>query len=269
MNELYKCTNYTADINYIISQYIREYDIEKANINILYKYGVIDIDTYNRLYIRERMERQIYIGNMIRDNPKINEVLEKGLLEARKMFLESNNIDESEVLSIKKDAIYIINKIPKYTEFGNIKFRNKNTYTSFYKLDKHIELYYYLDAINGEEILDVKGISDDLLYLHESYFLEFLKVCFESAQVEEPRDTLDIIINFYNQYINLELDTGYYREFNSYSKFRYKDNMSMVFNYVSDDVLDINKPYLNIACNLNYIRNLYQYFGILTVRQIK
>ena len=34
--KLYEQTNYLADIDYLLSTYIREYDISKANINILF-----------------------------------------------------------------------------------------------------------------------------------------------------------------------------------------------------------------------------------------
>lgn len=267
---IYELSNYTLDIDNIISQYIREYDIQKANINILYKYNKIDNDLYNELINSDRMTRQIKIGLLIRDNPSLGKTLEKGLCEARRLFIESNNIEDDEILSIKKDAIFLINKIPKITEFGNIKFVNKNIYTSFYKLEKHTHAFYYLDKFNGTEILDIKGISDDILPIHENHFIEFLKVVFESAQTESPVETLDIIINFYKQYIELKLDKEYYREFNAGSKFRFKSNFSQITTYTSDYLLnDSNKPYLDISYNMEIIRNLFQYFTRIISRQIR
>ena len=53
MNNLYQQTNYMADVDYLISTYIREYDISKANINILYKYGVINKQQYDTYYLKD------------------------------------------------------------------------------------------------------------------------------------------------------------------------------------------------------------------------
>ena len=62
------------------------------------------------------------------------------------------------ILSIKNDAVFIINKKLINIEFGLIKFVEKNIYTSFYKING-IEYYYYYSNFTKEEYLDIKGIS--------------------------------------------------------------------------------------------------------------
>ena len=65
MNNLYQQTNYMADVDYLISTYIREYDISKANINILYKYGVINKQQYDTFLLNcktadtEKIDKEI------------------------------------------------------------------------------------------------------------------------------------------------------------------------------------------------------------------
>lgn len=260
MNNLYRQINYNSDVDYLISTYIREYDISKANINVLYKYGAITKSQYENYYIMNKNAREISVGILLRDNPEFNTVLQNGIIEAKRLFFEANNIQEEDVLSIKNDAVFIINKIPNVCTFDNIEFSLKNVYTSFYKLD-NIELYYYFDIVTGGEKLDIKGINDKMLPLHEEYFLEFLKVVFNSAQAYSIQDTIDIITTFYNQYIKLELEVGYYREFNASSKFRLKDISNYYSSYGVDMIGEWEKNKLDIICNLNLIRQLHQIYS--------
>lgn len=246
-------SHYTAPINYLISTYIREYDISKANISILYTKGVINDETYNKLYNAPRMERQIYIGNMQKDN-KISEILKNGIKDARDIFINSNNIELSDILSIKNDAIFVINKVATKTKFGNIEFVNKNIYSSFYKILK-IELYYFYDMVRQIEDISIKGISDDKLELHKNYFLEFLLVIFNSAQTESIEETLSILNSFYEKYIKMDLDIGYYREFNSLSKFRLKPIL-ITNNFMADFLKEENKYDIDISYNINFLREL-------------
>ena len=44
-----------------------EYDIRKCNISVLRTLNIIDDDTYKRLYDAPRMERQVFVGKMMRD----------------------------------------------------------------------------------------------------------------------------------------------------------------------------------------------------------
>ena len=66
MDNLYDKKNYLNPIPYLFSD-IREYDISKANINILFAKGIIDEDKYKYLYNLPRMDRQYTIGNMCKN----------------------------------------------------------------------------------------------------------------------------------------------------------------------------------------------------------
>ena len=131
---LFDKVNYTADISYLTNVFIYEYDISKANINILYTKNVISKEIYDYLYNAERMTRQVYVGKLCKD-VSISNILKAGIIEAKKMLFEANNIQDRDILSIKNDAVFIINKKLANTEFGLIKFMKKNVYTSFYKIN--------------------------------------------------------------------------------------------------------------------------------------
>ena len=68
ISQLYKNINYKSQVNNIIGENIREYDISKANITMLYSANIISLEEYNRLCNVDKMERQITIGYLIKKN---------------------------------------------------------------------------------------------------------------------------------------------------------------------------------------------------------
>lgn len=250
-----KKSYYTSDIPYITSQYIREYDIRKANISILFSKGVINEQQYNFLYNTDRMTRQVTIGKIIRDNPEVGDILKGGIKEAVSNFLSINNIDDIDILSIKNDAIFIINKVPTITKFGIIEFINKNVYTSYLNLNK-IEIYYFLDHINNTEKIDIKGIGDDKLLIHENYFIQFLCEYLYNIENQPAQYNIKWFKDFFDKYISRELDTGYYITFDSISSMNTIPigmyNYSLYGYHETAQVIDI-------SYNLNILRLLYRY----------
>ena len=55
------------------------------------------------------MTRQVYVGKLQRDKA-IVDILKAGIIEAKKILFEANDIKDYEVLSIKNDAVFIINR---------------------------------------------------------------------------------------------------------------------------------------------------------------
>lgn len=254
---LYNKTLYTAPIEMIGAANIYEYDISKANINILFKYNKINKDLYLRLSNSDRLERQIYIGLMIKSNPDIGKIIKNGILEAKKGLFELNNINDIDILSIKNDAVFLINKVPSITNIDGIIFENKNIYNSFYTVN-NLELYYRYDPVNLIDVLDVKGISDDNLKLHQDYFADLLKHIFSVYTLEGKDSAVYEIAMISSQYNNKLFGNEYYRSFDYISKYRY------VFgNYitVSDMYLDTQyDEYLDYYGNLSILNKLYSLY---------
>lgn len=248
--------NYTKNIPYVLNNHIYEYDISKANINILYYYGEIDEKEYSRLCTVDRMVRQKEIGIMELNDRWIYDVIKNGVLEMRKNLIIQNNILDDNILSCKNDAIFIIGQQPQITKFENIEFKLKNVYTSFFNLNR-LEFYYFRDQINNKEKLDVKGISDKKLKLHEPFMLDFFKAVFETIDYD-IQEAIMMIRSFYNQLITNNLELGYYRNFDSESLFRIILDGSI---YDLEDTNPNNIPYINKDCNLNILRELW---GILS-----
>lgn len=105
MNNLHLKNNYTnKDLKYIKNTIITEYDMESAGMNILTELGYFSEEDRKKLLSMDKLKRNVLIGKMLRKNPKMMEDLEKGFAEARRIFFQVNNIDEYDVVSVKRDS---------------------------------------------------------------------------------------------------------------------------------------------------------------------
>jgi hypothetical protein len=252
---LYKETNYSAGIHYLTNTFITEYDISKANINILYSKGLLDKETYDYLYNAERMVRQVYIGKLRKTNSMYTTALKQGITEAKELLFKSNDIKDHEVLSIKNDAVYVIGRKLANTEFGLVKFADKNQYTSFMSF-MNMELYYYYNPMTQDEILDIKGIKRSKVKLHENHMYQFLKDVFFLLQTSNVTNAIDMVRDFYMDYITFNLPVNYYRKFSIDSNFHYKASPFMNTGFDAVTVEENDKMNLDITYNLELLRNI-------------
>ena len=206
--ELYKRTLYTKKVQYIINE-IHEYDISKANISILLQGGYISQNEYNMYLQMSKMQREIAIGNLQKDS-KFSKVISDGFMQARKCLIEANNLTEDDIVSIKKDAFYVMKRL-QYTSFNNIKFTLRNSYHMFIYC-RGIEIYYGMNEFDGNDsgIIDIKGINDNKLSLHMSY-LSFLAYIFKYVLNNNTPMAIQELMSFIQKYNNRELDIDYYR----------------------------------------------------------
>lgn len=263
IDDLLKSQNYNSSYDIIVNAFIYEYDISKANINALFQRGVIDNTLYNVLYNTDKSMREKRVGLMIRENPKIYKEIQAGIIDAKRNLITMNNIDIEDIISIKNDAVFIMNKKPDITKFNLMDFKLKNTYTIYIKINRY-EFYYYYNSFNKEEKLDVKGIGDDKLVIHKNYFMDFLLALFNTLQIDGIVNAINIIQNFTNAYINKELDVDYYRKFNSESNFDLLyDNKIWSTTNASDTRM------IDIRYNYEILRDLYSVLLSFYFKKIK
>ena len=250
---------YIAPYDWLISKEIQEYDISKANISILLDMSLISKKQYEYYKNLPKDKREIYIGLFLRDNPSISKSLSLGFKEARRIFIQSNDIQEQDILYIDKDSITLINKIIKYTKISNsIEFVNKVSYSSFYRLYGIDFLYYNNDII---EYYRLKNSNDEKLkQLHSNGILDIILSLAYSAQKESLTNTIALLKNCYNMYMSKNMDINYYREFNQQSKFKFIDNNG-VYTYYADQLDNsIDRDMIDISYNSNILRLFYKYF---------
>lgn len=241
---------YTKPVLYMLNE-IYEYDMSKANISILLSYGCIDQQEYDRLLSLNKKDRQISVGKMSK-NKDIIKVLIKGFEESREKFILSNNINDDEILSIKKDALFILKRACNL-DFDEIHFALKNYY-QIYIYCKGLEIYYGEDR--DDYIIDIKGINDEKLSMHQNGYLNVLSRILSMIIHGNIPDAVSEWVSFMNLYKDRKLPIQYYREFNAMSGYK------LLNGYIIPDCNDISliNPSYNDEFNrffLNVITQIY------------
>lgn len=232
------------DVQFCISKII-EYDIEKAGPSILYDLNVLSESNYEKII--NHYDRKVYFGKLLKMKPELNEVLNKGFIKYINLFMQSNDIEQSNVLSIKKDSIFLINKKANKLNFNKVNYRIKNVFTSYY----HINGYeFYYNSLKNH--LDIKGISDINIEKCK-IFIEYLKTIFKTAELNKET-AIKRILNIRNDYLDKELDIEFYRPLSNDNDFILTDTGFKSEYYENVDDIDIS---YNL---LNYLNKLIAYY---------
>lgn len=189
----------------LFNKEIYEYDIRSAGINLVIKYKLLPDHIQKKLLAMEKDTRNTKIGLMERDDKEFAKKLSDAFKDIRKMFFESNGLTVNDIVSIKKDAIFVTRKCV-FTIFDNVEFRIKNTYTSYIRLKK-IEFYY------SHEKMDIKGINKVELQYHTDYLIHFITTYFQKMEYGDKGEVLMFLNRFLMRYKKRELDVEYYKEF--------------------------------------------------------
>ena len=256
MTELFNRIYYlNKNIEYLFGDEIVEYDIKSAGFNIIKKYNLLSSCRIEYLETLPKESRNKQIGLYKREDKKLDRDMKEHIKEMRKLFIQSNDIGDNEILSIKNDAIYLINRVPEHVKFDNILFVRKNVYSSYLYLNK-FEIYM------NKDIVHLKGINDIELINHKDYMLDFMKE-FSKLMENSTSQSQQIryIKEFANAYRNKELDNGYYRELNQESLFRPKENISFMQSLIGYTEYggDLDK----IDISYNYMRYIIPMYRIL------
>lgn len=246
MTKLYKHDIYlNPNISYVFNKPIIEYDMKDAGFSIAQKYDLLTKKEIKKLASVGKRERSYLLGNIQRDRKEVKIGLQEGFKYSRQKFFEMNDIDDTDIISIKRDAIFLIGYV-KYEKLDEyIHFRQKNVYTSYIHIKSpRLEFYYNKDKI------DVKGIDDDIIKKHQDYVMDFINKVFVKMESSDRESVLKFLRIFMDEYRLLKLDTEYYRELNPQSMFRYLNGELSDVEYLED------KSMLDISCNFELIKKL-------------
>lgn len=245
---LYERHNYlNKNIEYLINTEIIEYDIKSAGYNIIRHYKLMENDDISKMEKMNKKRRQIFIGKKIRKDKKLSKRISECFVDIRKQFFDENKLTDTDILSIKKDAIYTLRRC-RVLKFGDVEFVDKNIYTSYYYLNKK-EFYYN----SFTETLDVKGISDEMLEYHREFILDFLSKLFKAFEISDQKYIIRVLRDFMFHYKNKDLPVGYYRELNADSYYSIMEEM------VTGRVLlkDVDEDDINNTLDIGYNYILY------------
>lgn len=245
MLTLYERVNYlNKNISHLVNKEIIEYDMKEAGFNIIRTFDLLDQYTIQRLTKLTKYERTIEIGKIQRANKKFRHDFKTAFIGVRKMFMEGNNLTDTDILSVKNDAIFTLKTCPNTTFGEHIRFI-PTYYTSYYYMGG-VEFYYH------PLFTDVKGISDDNLRKHEGYMIDVLNTYFRFNEEGNTSRSIAFTKDLLYYYKRRELDVGYYRELNVDSMFRIKSPYSNFDRSVLIDYMDnTNESLVDIAYNFN------------------
>lgn len=241
---LYNYDKYLDDnIDFLFNHEIIEYDLQRAGLNISRYFKLLPDNDINTIASMPKHYGDVRLGLMQKNDKEFAKLLSEGFKNARKIFFEANELNDFDVLSIKKDAIFLLKGV-KYQEFDNLNFRIKNKYTSYIKIGK-VEVYY------NQGNIDVKGINDEILKDHRLGMLRFFNEYFKMMETDSKENTAKFLREFSEEYRNMELPSEFYREFNANSL--YRTNMT----------LDDKTIYMKDTKDLTRIEIGYNYKNIL------
>jgi hypothetical protein len=199
---------YNPNREYVVNTTIYEYDIESAGLNILR--NTIGEKRYLQLSILPKQERNVAIGKMIQKDPNLADIQREGFINIRKWFLKENNIADNDIISVKKDALFIT-KVCHNLEHSGLSFRVKNVYTSYIRFRGNVEVYH------SDGRLDIKGLGEYAESVHLPYMTKFIQ---ESLQSFENKDRRYIrkTMKFLDEYRRGEL-SEYYPQYKPSSEY--------------------------------------------------
>ena len=235
-------TNYlNKDYQYLKNVNIVEWDIHSAGLSVLKFRKLLPEDELKELEGMEKHARTVREGWLQKEKPEVAKEIISTLSKVRQAFVIANHIYDREILTIKKDAIFLINKTPTMTIIKDVfEFRKKGTYSSYMLLNDNKEFYYnsFLDS------LEIKGLTEEAKKKQSEFILKDIKKIIKSGEKLQPDMMYVLLKNYRDKYLNRKLPVETYRELDS-GKFRIGNYM---LEDVSEDLLsdiDISQNYMN------------------------
>lgn len=253
---LWRSINYKTPVKYFVNTYIREYDLSKANINSLLYTGRITQEEHTQYLSMPKQDREIKIGLWIKKDPSVYKDIQKGIIEAKRRLVHANDLEDFDVVSVKNDAMFIVGKELHETVFPPFEFKVKNCYTVYLQLQE-LEIYYgdYVDPNSGliQTNIDVKGMSDESLLLHQGGMFDFIcDICYK-LQREDIKEVMSWMSNMYTAFIQRTLPKNFYRTFDSFSGYQIN---SFIRTWFLPDIEENMIPAVDINRNLLIFRDL-------------
>jgi len=235
-------TNYLNDsYTYLKNLTITEWDIRSAGFSVLKFRKLLPEDELQKLEALDKHTRTVREGLLQRERPDFAEEIVNTLSQVRQAFVLLNHIPEDAILTIKKDAIFLINQNPTVTTIKDtFEFRKKGVYTSYLQLPGKKEFYY---SARTDE-LDVKGISKEGVEKQQKYILNDIKKFLRSGEKVSSDVLFGLLKNYRSKYLNRELPLETYRELDSGS-FRLNKYLMDNCDESLRNEIDISQNYMN------------------------
>lgn len=200
------------DMDYVLRQNIVEYDMQSASLSVSRRFHLIGDEILDRLELMPKDKRTKQVGLMQRDDKVFSEKLIDAILQTRKEFLECNQLDEKNIVTLHSDAVIFVQKHPIKDSIDGVPFVKKNAWSSYIRYGR-VEMFYD----NG--VITYKGIPKQMLQQHTLGINQYLLTVFE--KLEEYDDRLfPYLRKFQRQYLQDKLPEYFYIPFGNTGKFK-------------------------------------------------
>ena len=112
--ELHKYDSYkNQSIPFVFNREIIEYDMKDAGYSLCREFNLLDEVTLDKLSRYEKKSRTIEIGQLQRKDRDLKDKLKDGFIRARELFFEANDLEPSDIISIKTEILLKKNTLVK------------------------------------------------------------------------------------------------------------------------------------------------------------
>ena len=160
------------DYPFIYNNEIIEWDIKSANTSLMSYYNLQPDKVIQKLASMKKSQREISVGKLMRKDKEFAKKLEESFNMIIQEFMDTNQLTWDDIVSVKKDAVFVKNHKITHSDFGAVHFIAKNQYQHVLLLPKY-EIYL------SQSKIDVKGIPDEKLPLHEDGMIDFIRSSME------------------------------------------------------------------------------------------
>jgi len=203
-------SNWTnKNIEYLKNVNITEYDLASGGLSVIKEYKLLDEKYIKNLDEMEKEKKNIIIGKLQAKLPNLAKNMVVCFGKARQLFIDNNSIADDEILSIKKDALFIINKRGLRLDgklSSNLNFRPKNNYSSYIRLNN--KEFYYSSLIKES---DIKGISEETKESQKDYLIKDINRFLNQSEKIQKEYLYQNLKQYRSDYLNRKLPIETYR----------------------------------------------------------
>ena len=208
---------FNEKIPYIFHANIVEWDMAKASLSVCERFGLLDSKEIARMKALPKLDREKAMGMHQRGNKEFSNQLLSGIREIRRKFLEANELDETNVLSLHNDAVIFNSRKRIISEIDGIKFHHDNTWDAYIRYDR-AEIFYKVDEL-GNGSLDFKNVGKEKVQEHTFGLNKYMTKVIGYIE-NYDKDVLKYMRKFQQQYLQDKLPEYYYSSFAKIGDFK-------------------------------------------------
>lgn len=206
---------------YVFRKNIVEYDMQAASLSVSRRFHLLDdglLDTLERMPKEKRTKE---VGLIQRDDKEFSRKMIEGVLQTRKEFLQQNHLDALNVITLHNDAIIFIQTQQIIDHVENVRFVQKNTWSSYLRYE-NVEMFYE----NG--VITYKNIPKAMLQQHTMGICQHLLTFFSKLE-DYDRDIFRYLSQFQKKYLQERLPEYYYIPFGTTGTYKATNNRLLAY----------------------------------------